>query len=409
VWFAWVLVAGVSSPAAAQTLDGAASVMVVAFADHDNTPARSPLVDLRPRLFVEGEADVNSVLRLTAAGFVEGLAASNEPHNRSRRLVGRVQELHAEFRGSKADLRIGLSRIQWGRLDEFVPTDVVNPIDVARFFMESRAEARLSVPLIRARLTGSDRFGVEAVYVPLFERGRFDQVGEASSPFNLAPPIPTVDEPPEAVWRNGQGGVRVNATTGRVDWAVVGYRGYEPFPIYELETAEDETQPVVARGHFPRFDMFGGDFETVRGKWGLRGEFAWFFNRTLQSLEPLIQVEGQVVQAGVGIDRRAGNYRIGATLLTSRRQVSSETIDAEDTLVVLVVDRSFARETRQLRTFAAYDTTTGSVFARAIGTIALRDNFILELSAALFDGQKTDMLSRLRTRDFGYARLKFLF
>ena len=43
----------------------------------------------------------------------------------------------------------GFTRVVWGRLDEIQPTDVINPLDVSRFFFEGRAEARLPVALVR--------------------------------------------------------------------------------------------------------------------------------------------------------------------------------------------------------------------------------------------------------------------
>ncbi len=134
---------------------------------------------------------------------------------------------------------MGYSRVVWGRLDEFLPTDVVNPLDLTRFFLEGRAEGRMAVALVRARWLQADTFTLEGIYVPVFRPGSFDQLEEASAPFNLAPrsicaggmartradPLPplctAIDRrrvQPVATLRNAQGGVRVSATTGRVDW-----------------------------------------------------------------------------------------------------------------------------------------------------------------------------------------------
>ena len=84
----------------------------------------------------------------------------------------------------------------WGRLDELQPTDVVNPLDVSRFFFEGRSEARLAVPLVRARIHAGENVSIEAVYVPIFRRGRFDRLAEDSSPFNIAPAVPFTDRSP---------------------------------------------------------------------------------------------------------------------------------------------------------------------------------------------------------------------
>ena len=72
---------------------------------------------------------------------------------------------------------------------------------------------------------------------------RFDQLDEATSPFNLAPPAARDWPEPETTPRNVQGGGRFTSTVGRVDWGVSAYRGFRTFPTY------------------PRSTMVGGDFE----------------------------------------------------------------------------------------------------------------------------------------------------
>jgi hypothetical protein len=323
---------------------------------------------------------VGEHVRLTAAGFAEGLLADRE--GSARAAILRPQELHAERLWARADLRIGMSRVVWGRLDEFAPTDVVNPLDLTRFFFEGRSEARLPVAMVRARLVPSERVSVEGVYVPLFRRGRFDQLEERTSPFNLLARVPVQANPPPRTWSSGQGGVRASFTTGRFDWALSSYRGLDAFPGYEL------VPPAGVTERFERFTMLGADFETVRGAWGLRGEVA--SRRGLR-------------EAGIGVDRRAGASRLSGTVLVSDREGDT------DVSLVSVIDRAFARETRRLRALAVYHPAYRSVFARMIVTVSLRDNLSVESSAGLFTGEGSDTLGRFATRDFAYARLKVFF
>jgi hypothetical protein len=155
--------------------------------------------------------------------------------------------------------------------------------------------------------------------------------------------------------------------------------------------------------------MIGGDFETVRGEWGVRGELAVFAERTTQAPDAPVTASGKSFEGGVGVDRRAGRYRLSGNVVVARR--TSERIDLADTdtLLVFSVDRSFARETRQLRTFAVYNPTDESGFARLIASFNLRDDVTLEASGGWFAGSGLDSLSRLATRDFLYTRLKVSF
>ena len=79
---------------------------------------------------------------------------------------------------SRFDLRAGAARLVWGRLDEFQPTDVVNPIDLSRFLMEGRSEARLPVGLVRGRAVFLPHSTtLEAVVVPVLSARAFRPAG----------------------------------------------------------------------------------------------------------------------------------------------------------------------------------------------------------------------------------------
>ena len=94
-------------------------------------------------------------------------------------LIARPQELYVEFVSERADFRLGYSRIVWGRLDELQPTDVVNPLDLAKFFFEGRAEARIPVAMARARFFLPASTTLEAVVVPQFRSGTVRPAGRA--------------------------------------------------------------------------------------------------------------------------------------------------------------------------------------------------------------------------------------
>ena len=155
--------------------------------------------------------------------------------------------------------------------------------------------------------------------------------------------------------------------------------------------------------------MLGGDFETVRGQWGVRGEIAGFTERTFQSLNAPITGKGQALEAGLGVDRKAGQFRVSGNLVLAKRWADALEIDRTDVTVVAAVDRSFARETRTVRVFGVYNPSEESAFGRVIASFSLRDNVSLEASAGVFTGDGRDVLSLLESRDFVYARLKVFF
>jgi hypothetical protein len=418
-----------ASPASGQDLKGYVSALFGAMPEAGANPGDRGVAELRTRLFAEGLFDAGDHVHFTIGAYVDGLVANREPlgaRGVTRDAIARAGDLYADVRMSRFDLRLGMSRIVWGRLDEFQPGDVVNPLDLSRFLLEGRSEARLPVAMVRGRAFLSGDTTVEGVLVPFFRRGRFDQVAEETSPFALTPPGRPERHEPDVTWRSLQGGGRLTSTVGRLDWGVSVYRGFESFPAYTYrvpDAGDSLAIPLVVPTvveTFPRFTMLATDFETVRGPWGLRGEIAWFPDDTLQSFSPVTPVPGRSVEAGIGMDRRAGNYRVSGNVLVARRRVDRAVLDAnpipfdariENTDVRLVgwAERTFARETRTVRMLAVYNPDAASAFVRGIVAFSLRDNLLLETSAGWLRGTELDLLSRLSTRDFVYARLKVYF
>ena len=381
------------------------SFLLDALPDPDARPGRQTVTEVRARLFAERRDDFGTHLRLVLSGHVDGLLVRNGARSAtSHDAIARPLDLYAELTWPRAEVRVGASRIVWGRLDEFQPTDVVNPIDLSKFLLEGRSEARLSVGLVRGRVFLPGSATLDLIAVPGFRPGRFDQLDEPTSPFNLSvvPPALVERRSPAFGAASLQGGARLSTTTGRVDWGATVYRGLRSFPTLTLE-------PSAVVETFPRFTMLGGDFETVRGAWGVRGEVAFFVDDQLQSVQLARGVEGQSIEAGVGVDRRAGSYRLAGNVLVGRRTADEGGLEESDVTLVVAADRSFARETRTLRLFAVYDPTDGTTFARCIGAISLRDDVWLEASGGLLTGTSTTTIGRLSRRDFVYARLKVYF
>jgi len=446
----------VAAGQASAQIDGHVSVVLDVLPDLDAADGAQSVTELRMRVFAERRDELGPHVRINLAGYVDGLVAdrgvfrlkaeatSGAGNNSSgfrlqaegtRDAIVRPADLYIDVVTQHFDIRAGAARLVWGRLDEFQPTDVVNPIDLSRFVMEGRSEARLPVGLVRARVFLPKSTTLEAVAVPYFRRGRFDQLDEPSSPFNLtrsngtpeggALQVTRVTDEPHTGADSLQGGVRLTSTTARVDWAVSTYRGLRTFPISTLAAGADqvgpyETTSLVIREFFPRFTMVGGDFETVHGPWGFRGEVAAFVDDELQSVRAVQGVAGRSITAGLGVDRKAGDYRIAANALWSwsgvddadpiaQTFIGDHEVERTDVSLVVAADRSFARETRTLRVFAVYDPAEATTFTRVIGAVSVRDNVWIEGSAGVFTGSSLDVIGRLTQRDFAYARLKVFF
>ena len=409
----------------------------------DYLPNIGDTLELRTRLFVERQVDAGPNVRFSFSGWAEGLIADRadsfrpELDGRSasaktvRDAVARPHEAYVDLRAGSIDLRAGLSNVVWGRLDEVPPSDVINPLDISRYLFEGRNEARLPVPLVRARWVGSETLTVEGVWVPLFRRARFDFLDEDSSPFNLltdrdlcrddapCPPIPleiAIDRrEPARTLGHSQGGARVSATTRA--------RGLVGVGLSRLRVVRRRRRSIASPGPpsplrlietYPRFTMIAGDVEAVRGAWAIRGEAAAFVDRTFQPAEPSDGpgggvYEGHAIEAGGSVERKAGDYRINLAVLMERQIAAGDAFTETDVSLVMGAQRGFARDTRRVLLFGLWNMADSSGFLRSIGSWSLRDNLWLEGSVGWFLGEGTDTLSRFASRDFAYVKLKAYF
>jgi hypothetical protein len=407
-----VVAFSMTSPVLAQSisLTGSLSAMIDAL---PNVPRSDVTAELRLRAIVDAQIEAKPWLRFRFAGVADRLAERGGPERDAA-----VDELEAwvEVSGARADIRAGVGRLAWGRLDEVQPTDVINPIDVARFLLEGRSEARLPVAFVRARLIPSDKFVFEAVAVPVFRPGTFDRLDEDSSPFNLfrdlPPPVcpPGVACPP--VWRlnretpdrgDVQAGARIAATTGRIDWGVSAWTGFVPFGLIG---GVDPDQPGTLRLVHPAYRMFGADLETVTGKWAWRAEAAWFPERPLQVENEPRTFEGDSLEAGAGVDRRAGDFTLSGTVFFRRTRLSPAGTH-DNVSVVAGFSRSYDRV--ETRLFALVNPEDEAAFVRGVLSWKPVADFAVETSVGWFVGDGNDAITRFGDRDFGYVRLKYYF
>ena len=376
--------------------------------------------ELRPRLRLD-LSGARGALRYRADVSVEGLAADRGGGVTSA--IGQARDVWIEWATARVELRGGVGRLPWGRLDEIAPSDVVNPLDTAKFLLEGRAEARLPVAFVRGRVFAGEDLRIEGVLVPVFRRATFDALDEPTSPFNL---LRTVELPPGAVgespiehvepatsWSNLSGGARVTGTIGRTDIGVSAFRGFDGFGAITFDPVLDPMSAASAGRlveHHERFTMIAADAETVRGEWALRGEAAFFVERTVPASIPLRRVRAHAFDAGAGFDRRAGEYRLFGSVIV-QHQWSEEDPGVDRTNVNLVgsIERSFAHERWLGRVFAVVNPADASAFVRGLAIWRVRDNVSVEGSGGVFLGTSDDAIGRFENRDFAFGRLAYYF
>jgi len=244
----------------------------------------------------------------------------HEFQNRSPSLE--ASEAYADVHLRRADLRLGIQKLAWGKLDGVPPTDVVNPRDYHDPLVEDFEERKIGIPALAGTyyLPDLPRLGLAElratlVYVPLAVPPRLALREERWFPASTVPPsqlvvpravasralgmplagdlvIPvkfgTLDHRPPRRLDAGGIAVRLGGTWRESDWDLYHYTGPETAPDADLrpEVRLVSTEPTLRlravsflRQAHDVIHMTGADVSSVLGGFTVRTEVAYFDDR----------------------------------------------------------------------------------------------------------------------------------
>ncbi len=302
----------------AASLNGAIEVRgVIPF--NRETPREDPsvLVTLEPRADFGEHVSFYGVFR----GGYEGshlspendglLIRFDEVYPSKDRYV-EIAEAYLSLYLSELDLRIGIQKFAWGTLDQFNPTDNLNPWDLRHPFTTDSLERKIGVPAVRALFGSSfDSVLVEAIWMPFYVPFRmpdpgdrwypplFDAVTSYPTPdFGLPFELPRIDivqvntEPdlPSRTFENSDFGIRLSRTIGNADIGVSYFYGYDRMPVFGVDGIIvsdltfippnlDLTYLMNLRPQLHRVQVFGLDMAMSRGAFTFRAEGAFTKDR----------------------------------------------------------------------------------------------------------------------------------
>jgi hypothetical protein len=223
-----------------------------------------------------------------------------------------IAEAYLSFYLAELDLRVGIQKFAWGTLDQFNPTDNLNPWDLRHPFTTDPLRRKIGVPAVRA-LFGSafSSVLVEAIWMPFYVPYRMPDPGDRWYPplFGAVKSYPTPDlglpielppvnivqvntEPdlPSRTFENSDFGIRISRTIGNADISVSYFYGFDRMPVFGVEGAIvadlqflppdlDLTYLMNLRPQLHRIQVFGVDMAMSRGAFTFRAEGAFVKDR----------------------------------------------------------------------------------------------------------------------------------
>lgn len=249
-----------------------------------------------------------------------------------------LREAYVELRREQYVWSLGRQTVTWGKLDDIVILDCLNPQDYRWFVLYDKQERKEPQYMLKANYF-LDGLQVELVCMPTFEPSKIEffdtdwsMFGHLKDMINDGPYPPAVKalvnniriEDNESS-NHAQVGVRLRGTVSDVDYAIYYMSIHNRIPAIKERTAkgnlvkrflfEPEAQnllPLSVAGLTPedltleagyeRVNVFGVDFEAVAGEYGLRGECGYFTGSPYVREPDFSYVKKDNFSAGFGID-----------------------------------------------------------------------------------------------------------
>ena len=331
------------------------------------------------------------------------------------------------------DVRAGIQRFAWGRLDEYPPNDLLNPWDYSQFLRKSLEDRKIGVPSLSATLTSAD-WSIDTVWVPVFVPYRLPLPYERWSGSSLAATIlqtvPNAEialrEPtlPERTIENGTVGLRLKHA-GTIEWALNLLHGYDPRPVFR--TTALTILPVggsilIDPGYVPAFHKIssaGVDAAVVHGDLSLRAEAAYSFNRYMnirrelwgypavlspgiRPLNPVIEQKHDTLDYGIGADYRL--FEDGTLIMQAQQTITLGNVELlyerkAETLLWLNLRAAFMNQKIETNVTIAYNPEHAGRMTKVNAWYVFSDAWKAGITSVALTGSDQSIFGRYSRND----------
>ncbi len=343
------------------------------------------------------------------------------------------KELYLQHASASLDLRAGIQRFAWGRLDEFPPNDLLNPWDYSQFLRKSLEDRKIGVPSLSATMIQGD-WSYDAAWIPVFVPYRLplpDERWSGISSGSMLSQIPNAEitprEPdlPTRTIENSSIGLRVRHT-GDIEWALNLYHGLDTRPFFKTTALaiDPQSQPgkvLVDPGYAPDFHRItsvGVDSAIVSGDLSIRAEAAYIMNRfynvrkdlwgypsvTAPGIFPLNSIghKTDVIDYGIGADYRL--FEDGTLVMQAQQTMimnRPETLYERrlETILWASLKAGFMNQKVETNVSVAYNPEHGATMGKANAWYIFTDSWKAGISAIELNGPSQSVFGRFSRND----------
>jgi hypothetical protein len=435
----FLCVASTACPCSVASADTKTVLRIQGATDLDHDEPHEDHWDSRNQLEVTQDGVLGQALTYQVSGRAKGDFFGDGDVDQDIDLE--VYDSYLMYRAERLDLKVGNLVVQWGKMDELVLTDNVNGQDLDQFILPWKEERKLATPMAQAQIYLSG-LTIEILVSPQPTINRITFFGSDWAFFRhnrelgaeLSPDSATAEffdslgvdaDAPE--WGDVEYGGRLRSTIREVDFALSALVHHQRNPVFRGDelalAAAFEPEQAVARlptnptaraallsatspeitASYPWLVTLGGEFETVVGNYGLRGEIAHTINAEYQG-EDLTVAEGDQTLFGIGVDLTYdalyANVQLvhqwvqeAEPLLFTRKQAAT---------LVFVLEYETFQGTVTPAFYAAWDLADNASYLRPRVLYKQSDLLTLEVGLDIFTGDEETALGTFGTNDQVY-------
>jgi hypothetical protein len=452
------------------------------FLDAERVQSSSPYENPQGKLRLRLSSDLSSRLRFVSSLTGTAGGTPRDPSGagvydfqHARQDVSPSLEIgEAYFEDDAAswlDLRVGLQKFAWGKLDTVQPNDLLNPLKYYDPLLEEENDRKVGVPAIAPTLLlpsigALSDLGLTLVWAPIFVPYLFpDQDERWYPPLARAPPQSqvmgvTVDNEtrfrnaplPSHTLEHGTYAARLAGRVGAADFALYYFEGYDPAPALNatsrgfVRSDPESPQGLDARSQvdvFPEFDRIhaaGADAAFHVFGATLRVEGAYLFDRPyphnlrdiiageqIGAVDPVrlqsgeeqevpvtlapVNVRLDSVEWGAGGDTFIGDtfVLLQANQTTLLHNHENLLISDFETRFSMTLRRGFFDERLKAELLGLYAMQGVAGVAHPRLTYAWSDHVEIRIGYVAIEGHENSIVGEFKRNDEGYVRARFLF
>ncbi len=383
---------------------------------------------------------------------IEGRIETFEGYDSATDSMFRIKEGYAQFTKDTHTFTAGEKIVTWGKMDDVVILDRINPQDFTRFILEDKQDRKLSALMFKYDYSPGD-WKIESIFKPFFKPSAVNYFGsdwavfgnlkqgvsdgnmaQAKKDIVSAIAVEEQDYVTDNNLKNSEAGLRLTNKFNALDYSFYYMNIRHALPVLKERTATgnlvkqylydpslanlnalEAANPsgddyILERAH-PRLNVVGADWETVIGGYGARGEIGMFWGQPYLR-EDFSYVEKDVLSFGLGIDHTTANDIYIDFQFIADYVMDYEGLFAQEEIAKQFtgsVSKNFKRGIINLNLDWAYSLSYQDLMLNPVVEYKFINGLSVSFGSFMFMGDSTTTFGAFNSKDLIYAEMKYLF